>query len=149
VKIKMQLTEARQLLDRYSGTDQKAVTSQQEKEQLQTAIKQMTQESEWENLGVCADNTQQAITALKEYLTAFGYEIEAMNFEQVSSINTPVYIKFSTKHKGFYQDNYTGDYRGVLVSCQAEDDLIAGVYGHLPLDLFRGVHPIALYKESL
>ena len=77
------------------------------------------------------------MTALQEYLTALEYEIKDVNFEQVSPIDTPVYIKFSTKQMGFYQDNYTGDYRGVLVSCQAEDDLIAGVYGHLPLDLFR------------
>lgn len=133
----MELTAARKLLDQYSCTEQKAVNSQQEKQQLQTAIKQIVQESEWENLGICANNTQQAMTALQEYLTALGYEIKDVNFEQVSPIDTPVYIKFSTKQMGFYQDNYTGDYRGVLVSCQAEDDLIAGVYGHLPLDLFR------------
>ncbi len=133
----MELTAARKLLDQYSCTEQKAVNSQQEKQQLQTAIKQIVQESEWENLGICANNTQQAMTALQEYLTALEYEIKDVNFEQVSPIDTPVYIKFSTKQMGFYQDNYTGDYRGVLVSCQAEDDLIAGVYGHLPLDLFR------------
>ncbi|MDR9402737.1 MAG: DUF1824 family protein [Halothece sp. Uz-M2-17] len=132
----MELTQARKLLDQYSCTEQKSVKTQQEKQNLQAAIKQMTQESEWENLGVCADNTQQAITALKEYLTAFGYDIKPINFEQVSALESSVYIKFSTKQMGFYQDNYTGDYRGVLVSCQAEDELIAGVYGHLPLDLF-------------
>ncbi len=36
----------------------------------------------------------------------------------------------------YYLDQYTGEYRGVLVSCQSEDDLIAGTYGHFPLDLF-------------
>jgi len=132
----MELKEARKLLDQYSCTEQKSVKTQQEKEELQTAIQQIAQESEWENLGICADNTEQALNALKNYLSAFGYEINQINFEQVSAVNTPVYIKFSTKQMGFYQDNYTGDYRGVLVSCQAEDDLIAGVYGHLPLDLF-------------
>jgi len=133
----MELTAARKLLDQYSCTEQKAVNSQQKKQELQTAIQQIAKESEWENLGICADNTQQAIMALKDYLTAFGYDINPVNFDQVSEMNTPVYIKFSTKQMGFYQDNYTGDYRGVLVSCQGEDDLIAGVYGHLPLDLFR------------
>jgi hypothetical protein len=132
----MELTQARKLLDQYSCTEQKFVNSQQEKEQLQTALQEITKESEWENLGICAENTEDAITALKSYLTALGYDINRVNFEEASQLNTPVYIKFSTKQMGFYQDNYTGDYRGVLVSCQAEDDLIAGVYGHLPLDLF-------------
>jgi hypothetical protein len=133
----MELTEARKLLDQYSCTEQKSVETQQEKRDLQTAIKQIAQESEWENLGICADNTQQAISALKNYLTALGYNINQINFEQTSNLETPVFIKFSTKQMGFYQDNYPGEYRGVLVSCQAEDDLIAGVYGHLPLDLFE------------
>ncbi|AFZ45888.1 protein of unknown function DUF1824 [Halothece sp. PCC 7418] len=132
----MELTQARKLLDQYSCTEQKTVKTEQEKQDLQTALKQITQESEWENLGICADNTEQAITALKTYLTALGYDINQIDFNQVASVGSPVYIKFSTKQMGFYQDNYTGDYRGVLVSCQAEDDLIAGVYGHLPLDLF-------------
>jgi len=132
----MDIKQARKLLDQYNCTEQKSVKTEQEKEKLQTAIQQITQESEWENLGICADNTEQAIKALKSYLSALGYEINRINLEQVSAVNTPVYIKFSTKQMGFYQDNYTGEYRGVLVSCQAEDDLIAGVYGHLPLDLF-------------
>lgn len=133
----MELKQARQLLDQYSCTEQKAVKTPEEKQNLQIAIQQLVKESEWENLGICADHTSQAISALKSYLTAFGYDLKTIDFQQISDINTPVYIKFSTKQMGFYQDNYTGDYRGVLVSCQAEDDLIAGVYGHLPLDLFE------------
>lgn len=133
----MELTEARKLLDQYSCSEQKLVETQQEKQDLKTAIKQIAQESEWENLGICADNTQQAISALKSYLTALGYNINQTDFEKTSNLETPVFIKFSTKQMGFYQDNYPGEYRGVLVSCQAEDDLIAGVYGHLPLDLFE------------
>ncbi len=132
----MELKAARKLLDQYSCTEQKTVKNEQEKQDLQIAIQQITRESEWENLGICADNTEQAIIALKSYLEALGYDIKQINFDQVSAVDTPVYIKFSTKQMGFYQDNYTGEYRGVLVSCQAEDDLIAGVYGHLPLDLF-------------
>ena len=133
----MELTQARKLLDQFSCTEQKSVENQQQKQELQTAIQAIVKESEWENLGVCADHTQQAIKALKTYLITFGYSINQVNFDQVEQLNTPVYIKFSTKQMAFYQDNYTGDYRGVLVSCQAEDDLIAGVYGHLPLTLFE------------
>ncbi len=136
----MELTEARKILDQYSCTEQKSVNSQQEKEQLQTAIQQITKESEWENLGICANNTQEAIKALKDYLTALGYETNGVNLENISEVKAPVYIKFSTKQMALYQDTYTGEYRGVLVSCQAEDDLIAGVYGHLPLDLFSSLN---------
>ncbi|PNW57929.1 UNVERIFIED_CONTAM: hypothetical protein BEN50_06875, partial [Euhalothece sp. KZN 001] len=131
----MEITQARKLLDQFSCTEQKSVETQEQKQELQTAIQDIVKESEWENLGVCAENTQQAISALKTYLMAFGYVLNQVDFNQVDQLKTPVYIKFSTKQMGFYQDNYTGDYRGVLVSCQAEDDLIAGVYGHLPLDL--------------
>ena len=133
----MELTQARKLLDQFSCTEQKSVETQEQKQELQTAIQDIVKESEWENLGVCAENTQQAISALKTYLMAFGYVLNQVDFNQVDQLKTPVYIKFSTKQMEFYQDNYTGDYRGVLVSCQAEDDLIAGVYGHLPLDLFE------------
>ncbi|AFZ50978.1 DUF1824 family protein [Dactylococcopsis salina] len=133
----MEITQARKLLDQFSCTEQKSVETQEQKQELQTAIQDIVKESEWENLGVCAENTQQAIIALKTYLMAFGYVLNQVDFNQVDQLKTPVYIKFSTKQMGFYQDNYTGDYRGVLVSCQAEDDLIAGVYGHLPLDLFE------------
>ncbi|QDZ41542.1 DUF1824 family protein [Euhalothece natronophila Z-M001] len=132
----MDLKQARKQLDQFSCIEQKTVDTEEEKEQLKTALQTIVKESEWENLGICADNTQQAINAVKSYLTAFGYDIEQVNFDQTQLLDHPVYIKFSTKQMGFYQDNYTGDYRGVLVSCQAEDDLVAGTYGHLPLDLF-------------
>lgn len=133
----MDLKQARQQLDQFSCIEQKTVETQEEKQQLQTALKTIAKESEWENLGICAENTKQAITAAKSYLTALGYDVEKVNFDQAQPLDHPVYMKFSTKQMGFYQDNYTGEYRGVLVSCQAEDDLIAGTYGHFPLDLFQ------------
>lgn len=132
----MDLKQARKKLDQFSCIEQKAVASAEEKEQLKTALHTIAKESEWENFGICADNTQQAITAVKSYLIAFGYEVQQVDFEQAQQLDHPIYMKFSTKQMGFYQDNYTGEYRGVLVSCQAEDDLIAGTYGHFPLDLF-------------
>ena len=39
----------------------------------------------------------------------------------------------------YYLDDYIGKYRGVLVSCQSEDDKIVGTYGHFPLDLFSNL----------
>jgi len=47
-----------------------------------------------------------------------------------------VYIKYNTQRQASYLDSYTGTYRGVLVSCQSENDQLVGTYGHFPLDLF-------------
>ncbi|MDJ0594500.1 MAG: DUF1824 family protein [Pleurocapsa sp. MO_226.B13] len=59
-----------------------------------------------------------------------------MEQENLSQNLSPVYLKFSTQKMSYYSSEYTGEYRGVLVSIQSEDDLIAGTYGHFPLDLF-------------
>lgn len=128
-------SEARKILTQYSCTKTKTPTSPLEKAQLQSALLCITQESDWENLGVCADNTQQGLKALENYLLAMGYE---PNFDQQSlqQLREPVYIKFNTSKMSYFQDAYTGEYRGVLVSCQSEEDSIAGTYGHLPLGLF-------------
>ena len=105
-----------------------------EPEQLRNSLLLVTSLSSSQNLGICADNFQQGFATLVNYLTAFGYEI---NLEQNVSISSePVYLKFSTQKMSYYSKKYTGEYRGVLVSCQSEDDLIAGTYGHFPLDLF-------------
>jgi hypothetical protein len=128
-------TEARKILDQYSCTVTKSPASPAEKAQLQSALLCITQESDWENLGVCAANTQEGLQALGSYLLAMGYE---PNFDRQSlqELGKPVYIKFNTSKMSYFQDAYIGEYRGVLVSCQSEDDMIAGTYGHLPLDLF-------------
>nr|WP_272943257.1 DUF1824 family protein [Spirulina subsalsa] len=45
-------------------------------------------------------------------------------------------MKFNTGKMSHYAESYTGAYRGVLVACQAENEQVNGIYGHLPLDLF-------------
>ncbi|HEY9658957.1 MAG TPA: DUF1824 family protein [Allocoleopsis sp.] len=45
-------------------------------------------------------------------------------------------MKFNPNASSCYADSYTGEHRGVLVSCQSADDGINEMYGHLPLDLF-------------
>lgn len=104
-------------------------------EQLRNSLLLVTSLSSSQNLGICADDFQQGFAALASYLTALGYQ---SNLEQqnVSQSSKPVYLKFSTQKMSYYSDKYTGEYRGVLVSCQSENDLIAGTYGHFPLDLF-------------
>ncbi len=134
-EINLTLEEAIKLLNQYSCVQTKIVESIQEKEQLRQAIKLVTSLSEYENLGICADTLEEALTALSSYLQALGYHYELEPF-----LNEPdrgsVYLKFNTQKMSYYLDNYTGDYRGVLIACQSENDNIVGTYGHFPLNLF-------------
>lgn len=104
-------------------------------EELRNSLLLVTSLSSSQNLGICADNSQQALITLGSYLAALGYpsNLKQENLDQSSE---PVYLKFSTQKMSYYSSKYTGEYRGVLVSCQSDDDLIAGTYGHFPLDLF-------------
>ena len=127
--------EALKLLKKYSGIRVKSPQSDAEKQTLQQALLLIIDQSESSNLGVCADRLDHGLTALSSYLKAFGYSCE---FDQASPSNgdSPVYIKYNSQKMSYYLDSYTGTYRGVLVSCQSEDDAIAGTYGHFPLNLF-------------
>jgi len=131
----LDLTQARQLLDRFSCTETRAVSSAAERQQLQAALLAIARASDAENLGVCADTWAEGLTALREYLTALGYVLpEALSQETPPA--GALYLKFNTAKQTYFIDGYSGEYRGVLVACQSEDEAIAGVYGHLPLDLF-------------
>ena len=127
--------EALKLLKKYSGIRVKTPQSDAEKQTLQQALLLIVAQSESSNLGVCADRLEQGLTALSSYLKAFGYSFQ---FDKASPSDgdSPVYLKFNSQKASYYLDSYTGTYRGVLVSCQSEDDVIAGTYGHFPLDLF-------------
>ncbi|MEC4986651.1 MAG: DUF1824 family protein [Oscillatoria sp. PMC 1068.18] len=127
--------EARKILDKFSCTEVKEVESAVEKKQLRQALLLITGLSESENLGVCADNSQQAFAALSSYLQAMDYRVN-FDLASITPVEKPVYLKYNTQKKAYYLDSYTGKYRGVLVSCQSEDDDVNGVYGHLPLNLF-------------
>ena len=110
-----------------------------EPEQLRNSLLLIKSLSSSQNLGICADNFQQGFSALVSYLEAFGYQhTHQSNLEQDSIYQStePVYLKYSSQKMSYYSDKYTGEYRGVLVSCQSEDDLITGTYGHFPLELF-------------
>lgn len=104
-----------------------------ERKQLQQALLQVANHSDYQMLGICADSFAQGRQALETYATALGYtQIPALE-----PIAGPVYIKFNPRSGGCYVDSYVGVHRGVLVSCQsAEDSGINEMYGHLPLDLF-------------
>jgi len=123
------------LLRSYSCVTPKTVTPE-EKLPLQEAIVEVVKRSEGLgiNFGICADTTAQALQALCNYLKGLGYTIELGNIPE-DSLPGVTYLKYNLQRQAFYVDEYTGTYRGVLISCQGDEDL-SGTYGYFPLDLF-------------
>ena len=132
------LDQAQKILESYDCGSVSNTESLVETEQLRNSLLMITNLASSQNLGICADDSQQGFTTLANYLTALGYKSD-FEWENVTHSSEPVYIKFNTQKMSYYLDEYTGKYRGVLVSCQSEDDLIAGTYGHFPLDLFSNL----------
>ena len=138
--IQLTVEEAVSLLKKYSCKSIGAINFPLEKEQLRQALSFVTNLSEWENIGICADNEREGLIALESYLNALGYEsdLDSYPFRDIrdNKSDSRVYIKFNTQRFSYYLDSYLGDGRGVLVAIQAEDDKIIGTYGYFPLDLF-------------
>ncbi len=127
---------ARELLGAFSGVEGKAVESESEKKRLQQALLRLVEHSDCQNLGICADDAAQGLTALTAYLDALGYGVPDPPTNLPLHAG-PVYIKFSGDRRSYYCERYGGRDRGVLVSCQSsEHDEVNGTYGYLPLDLF-------------
>jgi hypothetical protein len=123
------------ILNSYSCSQTKNITSESDREKLLQALLFIVNLSEWQNLGICADNSEEGFRALFNYLQAFGYRY-SLGRDVIEIKNNPIYIKFNSQRMTHYIDDYIGEYRGVLISCQSEDDKLSGTYGHFPLQLF-------------
>jgi len=133
------LTAAVKFLKIFSCTEPTPNLEKSEAQQLRTTLLLVTQEAEWENIGICADNLTQALTALQSYLQALGYKHNLyQQVEKQTEIKQtePVYIKFNTQKLSLYADTYTGNSRGVLVATQGAEEAALGTFGYFPLDLF-------------
>ncbi|NJO41175.1 MAG: DUF1824 family protein [Cyanobacteria bacterium CRU_2_1] len=125
--------EAHLLLKQIDCLDPAVPKTASEREQLRQALQIVANHSDYQMLGVCADTVAEGVQALKTYAEALGYTID-LNLE---AIEGAVYIKFNSKSGSCYVKPYTGQHRGVLVSCQSDDASgLNEMYGHLPLDLF-------------
>lgn len=129
------LSDALQLLASYSCVVPKVPASETEAEALRQALRLVIGRSDSENLGVCAENSDAGYQSLVNYLEALGYRVP-FAIAAIESVERPVYIKFNTAKMTHYLDTYEGNYRGVLISCQSEEENINGTYGHFPLTLF-------------
>jgi hypothetical protein len=131
------LEKSRQLLKQFDclnpGLPSATPLASVDRQQLQQALLQVADQSEYQLLGICAGSFTEGQQALITYATALGYTLNS----ELVAIDGPVYIKFNPKSGGCYVAPYVGNHRGVLVSCQSayEPDLNE-MYGHLPLDLF-------------
>jgi len=127
------IKEAQELLKPFNCIENKSIDSEAEKALIRQAILLLTQHSDYQILGICADTVAQGLSALKTYSEALGYQPNL----DLTPIDGSVYIKYNPNSGLCYLDSYTGTHRGVLVSCQsAYEDGINDMYGHLPLDLF-------------
>ncbi|ACB53965.1 unknown [Crocosphaera subtropica ATCC 51142] len=132
----LSVDEALRILKEYSCLQIKIVDFEADKSKLRQAIKIVSDLCETENLGICADNFQEAFKTLKSYLKALGIS-EDLDPSPSAPRQTPVYVKFNTETMSYYVDSYTGSYRGVLISCQSDNHNLVGTYGHFPLNLFE------------
>lgn len=104
---------------------------------LQQALRVVAQHSEFQILGICADSVEEGVAVLYSYASALSYTVGQLP-DSFQTIQGSAYIKFNPKAQILYADSYTGDHRGVLVSCQsAYRDGLNEMYGHLPLTLFQ------------
>jgi hypothetical protein len=100
---------------------------------LRQALLFVIQASDYQIFGVCADTLAQGIQALESYAAALNYSPTL----DLPAIEEAVYIKFNPKSGLCYASPYSGNHRGVLVSCQSADETgINEMFGHFPLDLF-------------
>jgi hypothetical protein len=100
---------------------------------LQQALKQVTQSSDLQILGICADSLTRGRQVLAAYAAALDLPQPTAEFADLAGA---VYVKFNPGRQ-CYASPYSGSERGVLVSCQsAEESDVNELFGPLPLDLF-------------
>jgi Domain of unknown function (DUF1824) len=126
---------AQQLLRQYMCINLGASAEGLDRATVRAALQTVAAASEYQILGICADDAAQGINALQAYLAALNYADQPVVSEEIAG---PIYIKYNPKLGRCYADSYIGEHRGVLVSCQsAYEDEVNETFGHLPLDLFE------------
>lgn len=114
-------------------TFETASESKPSRPETQAALCRVVDASDDQILGILASTFAQGVSALNDYATALGHSVS----QTLEPVEGPVYIKFNPQTNLCYCESYTGEHRGVLVSCQsAIEGGLNYMYGHLPLDLW-------------
>ncbi len=129
----MTTDEAVKLLRLFTGIDQLTPDQIPTNELIREALTIVREHSDYQILGICADDLASGEKALTAYINAFDYKF----MPTIPPVDGPIYIKYNPKLRSCHSDAYIGDHRGVLVSCQSSyDGDVNELFGHLPLDLF-------------
>jgi hypothetical protein len=130
-----ELEAAIAILKEKSCIETPEIDSETERESLRQSILLACKEADWENIGICAENSAVAVQSVQQYLKALGYG-EDIAIDVTEASEESVYLKFNTQKMSAYLNDYEGKYRGVLIALQSPEEDLQGTYGHFPLDLF-------------
>ena len=134
-EIVTKLKEIRKYLVGITLVHTPADLSDEQKQTVRDNLLWLNEQSEYQTLGICASNLEDAEAALKSYVSALSQTIQV----DIPPQDGAVFLKFNTLKNAWYLDGYTGDSRGVLVTyhtSEPELDDVNGTYGPFPLDLF-------------
>lgn len=129
------ISTVRKQLARFSCLEVAPTLTDEERQAVRAALLLFNDLSEYQTLGICADNLSTAKTATEAYVTALSRPIQL----DLEPRNGPVFLKFNTLKGAWYLDDYPGTSRGVLVSFHTTEpamDAVNGTYGPFPLNLF-------------
>ncbi len=127
--------KAQELLRQFICLDREPSSPELDYATVREALFLMVDRSDYQIFGICADNASQGQQSLHSYLAALQRNERP---EVQATTDDAVYIKYNPKTGLCRTEPYTGNHRGVLVSCQsAYDSDINETFGHLPIDLFE------------
>jgi hypothetical protein len=135
----LSLPAAQALLRLFTCLDRQPAQPMPGPTEIRAAVRQVREQSDYQIFGICADTPNQAIASLHAYLTALDYPDLPQPPTANLAPHTAVYLKYNPKTGLCYLSPYTGEHRGVLLSCQsAYEGDVNETFGHLPLGLWEG-----------
>lgn len=129
------ISTVRKQLARFSCLEVAPTLTDEETQAVREALLLFNELSEYQTLGICADDLATVKAATEAYVAVLSRPIQL----ELEPRKGPVFLKFNTLKGAWYLDDYPGASRGVLVSfhtTEPEMDAVNGTYGPFPLDLF-------------
>jgi len=128
------LVALRQRLNQFSALTTPPPLSSAAAKQLRADLGLLNRLSDYQTLGICADDLEQARHAMAQYLGLLGVNANLTLPDQAGS----VYLKFNTLKGTWYLDGYSGQSRGVIITFHGSDPeamAVSGTYGPFPFQL--------------